>query len=231
MRRAHCAQKKTSPSSHGLVIQKTIDVPTDLTISPKPITFDSTTPITIGENDVRIALTLCVTSLLLAACETPTTQRYAISADNNQAIKAIGSTGIGVEPFAPPKDFSPNCRALGPMEVADNLTHTQYIQKAFEEELKIAGAYAATSPRITIGGNVNKLEFSSSKGLTNGYWLIDISLHSSNGKTLQVNENYEFHSGFAAVEACRNTAEAYSRAVQDLVGKALKSPDFAGLLL
>ena len=180
---------------------------------------------------MRLTLVAAVAAaFVLTACETPTTQRYAISADNNQAIKAIGATGVGVKPFAAPADFSANCRALGPMRVADNLTHTQYIQKAFEDELKIAGAYAGTSPRVTLGGRINKIEFSSSKGLTGGYWLIDMSLESSNGKKLDVSENYDFSSGFAANEACRNTAEAFSRAVQNLVGKAVKTQGFQALL-
>jgi hypothetical protein len=116
------------------------------------------------------------------------------------------------------------------MQIADNLSHTQYIQKAFEDELKVAGAFAQGAPRVSIGGKVNKLEFSSSKGLTGGYWQIDLTLDSSNGKKLDVSEYYEFNSGFAANEACRNTAEAYSRAVQNLVGKAVKSPGFTELL-
>ena len=81
-----------------------------------------------------------------------------------------------------------------------------------------------------MGGKVNKLEFSSSKGLTHGYWQIDLTLDSSNGKKLDVSEYYEFNSGFAANEACRNTAEAYSRAVQNLVGKAIRSPGFGDLV-
>src|SRR5262245_12150735 len=116
----------------------------------------------------RLALFACCIGV--AACETPTTQRYAIGADNNVAIKALGMTGIGVRTFAAPENFNSTCRALGPMKVADNLTHTQYIQKAFEDELKIAGAYAQSAPRVTVGGKVTKLEFSSSKGLTQGYW-------------------------------------------------------------
>jgi hypothetical protein len=177
---------------------------------------------------IKLALLACVVGL--AACETPTTQRYAISADNNLAIKAIGATGVGVRAFTPPADFSANCRALGPMQVADRLTHTQYIQKAFEDELKIAGAFAQSTPRVTLGAKVTKLEFSSTKGLTSGYWQIDLALDSSNGKKLDVSEYYEFNSGFVANEACRNTAEAYSRAVQNLVGKAVHSPSFAELL-
>ncbi|MFN6060232.1 MAG: hypothetical protein ACK422_07970 [Burkholderiales bacterium] len=96
--------------------------------------------------------------------------------------------------------------------------------------MKIAGSYAATNPRVTLGGKVKKLEFSSSKGLTNGFWNIDLRLESSNGKTLDVNEYYEFNTGFAANEACRNTADAYLRAVQNLVGKTVLSPSFPELL-
>jgi hypothetical protein len=77
---------------------------------------------------------------------------------------------------------------------------------------------------------VNRLEFSTTKGLTGGSWTIDLTLTSSNGKVIDVKEYYEFKSGFGANEACRNTAEAFSRAVQDLVGKALASPAFPGLV-
>lgn len=170
------------------------------------------------------------TAVFLAACETPTTQRYAVSADNNQAIKALNTNGVGVGNFTPPADFTATCRALGPLQVADGLTHTQYIRKAFEDELKIGGAFANGNQRVGLSGKVNKLEFSSSRGLTGGYWTIDLTLTSTNGKSLTVNEYYEFNSGFVANEACRNTAEAFSRAVQNLVGKAIKHPAFAGLV-
>jgi len=179
---------------------------------------------------MRIVVALLSVVTLLTACETPTTQRYAISADNIQSIKAIGATGIGVGAFTAPSDFSSNCRALGPMRVADGLTHTQYIQKAFEDELKIAGAYAAAPSRVTLTGKIEKIEFSSTRAITGGSWTIDLLLTSSNGKNLKVSEYYEFDSGFAAFEACRNTAEAFSRAVQNLVGKTVKHQAFPSLV-
>lgn len=166
----------------------------------------------------------------LAGCETPTTQRYAISAENNQAIRSLGVTGIGIASFTAPSNFSANCRAMGPMQVADGLTHTQYIQKAFEDELKIAGAFAPQNAKFVLSGKVEKLEFSSTRALTGGSWTIDLLLSSTNGKNVKVNEYYEFNSGFAAQEACRNTAEAFSRAVQNLVGKAVKDPSFIDLI-
>ena len=179
---------------------------------------------------MKTLASLLAVAALLAACETPTTQRYSISADNNQAIKSLGASSIGIRTFAGPAGFSSNCRALGPMQVSDGINHTQYIQRAFEDELKIAGAYAQGAARVSIGGKLNKLEFSSSKGITGGYWQIDLTLDSSNGSKLDVSEYYEFNSGFVANDACRNTAEAYSRAVQNLVGKAVKSPTFADLV-
>jgi hypothetical protein len=170
-------------------------------------------------------------ALLLVACETPTTQRYAISADNNLAIRTLGVTGIGIRQFTAPTDFNSQCRGLGPMQVADGLTHTQYIQRAFEDEFKIAGAFApASAARLVLGGKVAQLEFSSSKGITGGYWKISLSLESTNGERLSVDEYYEFNSGFVANDACRNTAEAFSRAVQNLVGKAVRAQGFAALV-
>lgn len=177
-----------------------------------------------------LPLALLVLTVALAGCETPTTQRYAISADNNQAIKALGATNVGVATFVGPSNFSANCRALGPMQVADGLTHTQYIQKAFEDELKIAGVFASTGSRVVLSGKVDRLEFSSTRAVTGGSWTIDLSLNSSNGRSLSVNEYYEFDSGFVANDACRNTAEAFSRAVQDLIGKAVRNPGFAEMV-
>jgi hypothetical protein len=173
---------------------------------------------------------LAAIAFVLASCETPTTQRYAISADNNQTIKALNIAGVGVGAFTSPATFDSSCRAFGPMQVADGLTHVEYIRKAFADELKVAGAFAPISPRIILSGTVNRIEFSTTRGLTGGSWTIDLTLTSSNGKVLDVKEYYEFKSGFGANEACRNTAEAFSRAVQDLVGKAVGSPGFPSLV-
>jgi hypothetical protein len=170
-----------------------------------------------------------VSSLFLTACETPTTQRYAISADNNMAIKALNAKEIAVGPFAEPLYFDAQCRAMGALQIADGLTHAQYVRKAFEDELKIAGAFSNT-PRVILSGKVAKLEFSTTRGITGGSWTVDLVLTSSNGKSLPMTEYYEFDSGFIANEACRNTADAFARAVQNLVGKVVRDPGFPELL-
>lgn len=167
---------------------------------------------------------------LLAACETYTTPRYAINADTNVAIKSLGTTNVGVGPFVGPDSFDSGCRAAGPLAPPDGMSHTAYIKKALEDELKVAGAHSAESPRVVLSGTVNKLEFSSSRGLTGGSWDIDLTLKSSNGKSMTAIEHYEFESGFAAFTACKQTAEAYMPTVQNLIGKTVRSPEFKSLL-
>jgi hypothetical protein len=169
-------------------------------------------------------------TLLLGACSTYVTQRYSISADNNMALKASGATNIGVGPFTGPAEFHNACRGAGPLAVSDNMTHTAYIRKALEDELKIAGAFAQGQPRATLSGTVTKLDFSSSRGLTGGYWTIGLSLVSSNGQRLAASEHYEFESGFSAITACKQTAEAFMPAVQNLIGKIVRSSEFKALV-
>lgn len=196
---------------------------------PNVLLSDNVKPFILESPVVKKVLLICASVCLLSACETPTTQRYHGSADNSMAIRNLNTTGVGISNFQPPADFSAACRALGPLKVADNLTHTQYIQKAFEEELKLGGAYAA-APRVSLSGKINKLEFSSTRALTGGSWTIDMTVNSTNGKSLNVKEYYEFNSGFSAPEACRQTADAFSRAVQNLVGKTVRDPQFAALV-
>jgi hypothetical protein len=167
---------------------------------------------------------------LLAACETPTTQRYAVSVANNQAIRTLNTSGIAIGEFTPPAAFDPACRALGPLRVADGLTHTQYIQRAFEDELKMAGAYAARDARVTLNGEVTTLTFSSVRAMVGGSWTIGLTLRSSNGRSLAVSEYYEFESGFSANAACKETADAFVRAVQNVVGKAVGDSGFSELI-
>ncbi|MBI4987822.1 MAG: hypothetical protein HZC23_03280 [Rhodocyclales bacterium] len=176
------------------------------------------------------AIALIPITLLFCACSTYTTPRYSINADTNVALKALGATSVAVGSFSGPKDFDANCRAAGPLAPPDGLSYTEYLKKALEAELKVAGAHTATSPRIVLTGTVNKLEFSSSRGLTGGSWDVELTLNSSNGSTLAAMEHYEFESGFNALTACKQTAEAYMPTIQNLIGKIVRSPDFRQLL-
>lgn len=172
---------------------------------------------------------LLLTALSLGACSTFTPQRYSISADNNVSLKAIGVGNINVGAFSGPSSFDRACRGAGPIAPPDNMTFEAYIQKALADELKVAGMYNDKTPNTTLTGSVEKLSFSSSRGLTGGEWDISLRINSSNGKSIFVSEHYEFESGFVADTACKQTAEAYLPAVQNIIGKAIKHPDFRGL--
>lgn len=167
---------------------------------------------------------------LLSACSTYMPQRYSISADNNVALKAIGAGNINVGSFKGLTNFDNSCRAAGPLSPPDNMSFEAYIQKALADELKVAGKFDEKKPLVTLFGVVEQLSFSSSRGLTGGSWDIGLRVNSSNSKSIYVAEHYEFNSGFIADTACKQTAEAYFPAVQNLIGKLVKSTEFLALV-
>lgn len=173
---------------------------------------------------------IVVTAVALSACSTYMPQRYGISADNNVALKAIDAGNINVGAFKGPANFDNHCRAAGPISPPDNMSFEAYIQKALADELKVAGKFNEKAPNVTLSGVLEKLAFSSQTGLTGGTWDLGLRVHSTNGKSTYVSEHYTFNSGFAADTACKQTAEAYFPAVQNLIGKLVTSPDFKGLV-
>jgi len=66
--------------------------------------------------------------------------------------------------------------------------------------------------------------------LTSGWWDLSLTLKSNNGQSLAVENKYEFKSGFDAITACNQTAQALGPAVQDLIKKAISDPRFKTLM-
>ena len=185
---------------------------------------------TFFDTTVAVGVLPALVGFSLSGCSTYMPQRYSISADNNVALKASGGRNITVGAFRGPASFDNSCRAAGPISPPDDMSFEAYIQKALADELKVAGMYADKSPEITLTGAVEQLAFSSTKGVTGGTWDIGLRVFSSNGKSVFVAEHYEFKSGFDAGTACKQTAEAYLPAVQDLIGRLVKSPDFRAMV-
>lgn len=165
--------------------------------------------------------------LMLSACSTMQPPRYAISVDNIQALKQYDGARVSVA-LDQKHDFNVNCRLMGSIEPADGLSFSQFISKAFNDELTMAGLHSAEG--VELSGEVTEVEVSSTSGLTNGYWILGIRLDSSNGQGLSVSNKYSFKSGFDAVTACNATADALSPAVQDLIKATVTHPEFAKLL-
>lgn len=93
------------------------------------------------------------------------------------------------------------------------------------DELKISTIYSANAP-VTLTGNLDAIDFSSASGS----WNLALTLKSSNGKSISVAEQYAFTSSFYGETACNQTAQALMPAVQNLVGKAVRSPEFPALV-
>lgn len=173
---------------------------------------------------------LVMASVAISGCSTFNAQMYGVSPDTNYALKSLKiDESVMVGEFTSSRQNDTSCRAVGPISLPNNLSFQGYIKKAFEDELKIAGVYSSKNPKVVLTGRLNKIDMSSSKNITRGYWDIDLTIYSSNGSSISANEYYEFDSGFEGITACKNTADGLMPAVQNLIGKIVKSPNFKNL--
>jgi hypothetical protein len=105
---------------------------------------------------------------LLVGCSTMTPARYSVSIDNNQALKKYEGVKAQIVSITPPERVDLNCRLMGPIEASDGMTIPEFVRKAFNDEFKFANIYSEDG--ITLSGNLNRISFSSTSGLTNGWW-------------------------------------------------------------
>lgn len=163
----------------------------------------------------------------VSGCSTYAASRYSISADNVVALRALNGKTVNVGTFTASKPGQSEimCRGVGPIKTPDGEPFSEFIRKALIDELKIANAFSLTST-VTLTGNLDAIDFSSASGA----WNLTLNVKSSNGRTLVATENYEFTSSYYGETACNQTAHALMPAVQNLVGKIVRSNDFAALI-
>lgn len=179
---------------------------------------------------LRFTSALAVFWLLLFVTgrSTMTPARYAVSVDANEELEEMVGAKVYVANLSPPEDEDSNCRLMGPIKAGDGLSITEFIQDAFNDEFKFADVYDEKGVRLE--GQVTEIEFSSTDGLTNGHWNLGLTLRSSNGKQMSSRVNYKFKSGFDAITACNQTAQALGAAVQDLIVETVSDAGFDALL-
>jgi hypothetical protein len=165
---------------------------------------------------------------LITSCSTMTPARYSVSVDANEELEDMNNAKVYLANLSPPADEDSNCRMMGPIKAGDGLSITEFIASAFNDEFKFADVYDEGGVRLE--GEVTEIEFGSMDGLTNGHWNLGLTLRSSNGKEMSSNINYTFKSGFDAVTACNQTAQALGAAVQDLVVKTVTDAAFEPLI-
>lgn len=181
---------------------------------------------------MKLLFTAAALALFLSGCATNNSPRYASSADTVHALRGmkIGEVAT-VGSFTMTSTADLQCRAVGPIMLPDNHNLPSYIKKAFEDELKMAGIYNPANPNITLTGVVNKAAFSSAKGFFQGHWELDLTVVSSNGKSVSAQEQYDFDSAYLADKGCQKTADALVPAVQNVLQKIVASPNFRDLFV
>ena len=169
---------------------------------------------------------LLILLILSSGCSTYATNRYSISVDNVTALRNLGGKTVNVGAFTATitgqKEIM--CRGVGPIKTPDGEPFSEFVRKALIDELVMANVFSSTAP-VVLTGNLNNIDFSS----TSGTWNLSLTANSSNGKSMTVTENYSYTSSFYGETACNQTAQALMPAVQNLIGKLVRSPEFADL--
>lgn len=168
---------------------------------------------------MKKTIVILMAALLTTGC-TYVTGRYSMSADNVMAARSWSGITVNVGNFTEAPNTKASCNYKGPIRTIDGESYGQFVRNALVTELKFAGVYSESAP-ITITGNLDRLDNSTA---LNTDWTIEVTLTSSNGKTVSVKETYNYHGSIAgtADSTCGAAAAAFVPAVQDLIGKIMK---------
>ncbi|CAB3717750.1 hypothetical protein LMG3458_03682 [Achromobacter deleyi] len=171
-----------------------------------------------------------ILALAVSGCSTFAVPRYSADAETVSALRAVGEVKVKVGAFGNgPGDQSRagviTCRGFGPVKTPNAEPYSEYVRKALISELLMANIYAESAP-VELTGTLDKLNFSSNSGK----WVSAMTLTSSNGSSLSVEDTYKFTTSFIGETACTQTALAGMGAVQELIKKAVRDPGFPKLL-
>ena len=175
-----------------------------------------------------ISVALISSTVLFSGCSTYSASRYSTSADNVVALRSLNGKTVNMGAFgaATPGQKEIMCRGVGPIKTPDGEPFSEFVRKALFDELRIANVYSASAP-VTLTGTLDSIDFSSNSG----QWNLALTLKSSNGKSMSASENFAYTSSFYGETACNQTAQALMPAVQNLVGKVVRSPEFNSLIV
>jgi len=163
-------------------------------------------------------------------CATMTPSPYAVSVENSRALKKYSGQVIRMESMVSHANYNPYCRLVASISAPDGVGIPQFIQNAFNDELRFAGSHSEGG--ISLFGTLDKIQFSSGPLLhhRSGWWNLGLTLKSNNGRTLSIESHHEFRSAFDPRTACNQTAVALVAAVQNLLNKTFNDPAFRELL-
>jgi hypothetical protein len=176
------------------------------------------------------AVLIVIFSTLIAGCSTTNSIPYKASTTNvitlQNNLKA-SNTKVTLGSFSMASGVTEElmCRLMGPVKVAPGKTLSTYIKEAFQEELFLAQAYDSSAP-VKIEGTIERLSFSS---VSPANWEIAMRVSSNKSPGYSVAVKYNFDTSFDAISACKNVADAFSPAVQELLRQVVTNSQFVQL--
>ena len=183
----------------------------------------------------RAGLILVMTNFV-TGCVSYTLENYQVSSSNQIKMRQWKGREIGVGAFSYEKGDKTSfmCRDVGLIKLPEEQNFAAYFQEAVTAELKKSGLYSESSD-LVITGVINQIDYKSEaedwgSSLSSGAWEISLTLVSSNGDSMKVENEYQFNTNWDARSACEKSAQAFIPAVQHLIYKAVASDGFAGLL-
>ena len=178
-------------------------------------------------NRVLSILFVGLVAVNFTGCATYSAHEYSISADNMATLKEIGDYKVNLGEFTSTKKglHSIMCRGAGVISPPNKITYANYVKNALSQEFKFAERFSATAP-ITLTGNLDKVIFSSNRGI----WDFEITLNSTNGKSVAVVDRYDFRTSFFAGRACHQVSLNLSNAVKAVIKKLVNHAEFAALV-
>lgn len=179
---------------------------------------------------MRSILLLGALLISLSGCATNIASRYAPAADNVAAIRAISGPKVSVGAFTQPASITAEgLVCVGkPTLPPDGQTFAEYVRGALMAELKMADRYAENAP-IRITGDLTAIENQASMFDVNAAWLLSIKL-AANGRSMSVSDKFSFRAVAGEHDSCSGSAYRLGDAVQNLLGKIVRSPEFARLI-
>lgn len=181
-------------------------------------------------DQAKLVFAALAISVTLAGCETTNSIPYKASTSNvitiQQSMQAQGKkVSLSKVAMAPGLEESPTCRLLGPVKVAPGKSPSQYIKDAFQEELFMAQVYQPNAPNV-IEGSIEALSFAS---ISPASWSITMKVKSNVSDGYTVTTKYPFDTSWTAYSACKNVADAFGPAVQELLRAVVTDARFSDL--
>lgn len=156
---------------------------------------------------------------------------YRVSMESTAELKTIGGSNINVGPFTRTAEFDNDCGiTAGSVVMPDKRSFEDYIRNGLVEELKAAGMFDDTAPKITLTGTIDQLSLFSRRYIYTSTWSIGLLVKSSNGKSVHVTSQYNFDAGAGSHADCQRVADSYMPAVQGILAKFIDSPEYQSLV-